>query len=122
VQSHSHHLWALLLQDLSTTFQNIFPDITPESKRLLLAHVARTANVSAADLGLPMSEVQKVLGLKVREEHSNAKVSYVVKNMALSDHVVTMRSGAFCESSLLWYWYCDSRKDIAQPSVMDALS
>ncbi|GAX84998.1 hypothetical protein CEUSTIGMA_g12419.t1 [Chlamydomonas eustigma] len=54
-------------QDLSATFQDIFTDITPESKRMLITHVARTANVSAADLGLPVTEVQKVLGLKLYE-------------------------------------------------------
>ena len=50
-------------QDLNSLFREVIPDLTPEMGRMLVAHVAKTANVSASDPGLPVSEVQRALGV-----------------------------------------------------------
>eukprot|EP00798_Chlamydomonas_sp_ICE-L_P030501 gene30501-35521_t len=50
-------------QDLGGFFQKLFPDATKDLLRMMVAHVARIANVSAADLGLPPSEVKRCLGV-----------------------------------------------------------
>lgn len=54
-----------LPQDLSSLFLRIVPptEAAPEAVRTLLAHIARTAVVSAQDPGLPVSEVKRALGV-----------------------------------------------------------
>ena len=58
------------MQDLNALFRELLPDLTPESGRMLIAHVARTANVSAADPGLPVAEVQRALGISTLVGHT----------------------------------------------------
>ena len=60
----------LCMQDLNALFRELLPDLTPESGRMLIAHVARTANVSAADPGLPVAEVQRALGISSLVGHT----------------------------------------------------
>ena len=50
-------------QDLNTLFKEVIPDLRPEMGRMLVAHIAKTANVSASDPGLPVSEIQRALGV-----------------------------------------------------------
>ena len=53
------------LQGLSAVLQSVLPEGSRDAVRTLMAHVARTARVSARDPGVPVSEVESALGVQV---------------------------------------------------------
>ena len=71
---------------------------------MLVAHIARTANVCATDPGLPVSEVQRTLGVNPVSPAAVATAVSPSKQSCSSRENIGMGSSSFLSMAKQWFF------------------